>query len=124
MTAPPVPPPAPAPPPVPAPLSYSDFAKLDLRVAEILEASAHPNADRLLVLKVKLGGELRQVVAGIRASYDPATLAGRRVVLVANLAPAVIRGVESQGMLLAADLEGKAVLLQPDREVPSGAKVK
>ncbi len=124
----PVPAPAPAvvPPavPAPAPITYEDFSKLDLRVAEILEASFHPKADRLLVLKVKLGEQVRQVVAGIRASYDPATLAGRRVILVANLAPAVIRGVESQGMLLAADLEGKAVLLAPDREVPSGAKVK
>ena len=113
--------------PVPAPITYADFSKLDLRIAEVLEASLHPKADRLLVLKVKVGEEVRQVVAGIRSAYDPAILAGRRVVLVANLAPAVIRGVESQGMLLAADSDGaggKAVLLVPDREVPSGTKVK
>ena len=119
--------PLPAPPsPVtpPAPITYADFSRLDLRIAEILEAALHPKADRLLVLKVKVGEEIRQVVAGIRSAYDPAILAGRRVVLVANLAPAVIRGVESQGMLLAADLDGKAILLMPDREVPSGAKVK
>ena len=124
MTDPATAPVPPALPPAPAPITYADFSKLDLRVAEILEASFHPKADRLLVLKVKVAEEIRQVVAGIRSAYDPATLAGRRVVLVANLAPAVIRGVESQGMLLAADLDGKAVLLTPDREVPSGAKVK
>ncbi len=123
---PPATPPVPvaAPPAPPAPITYADFSKLDLRVGEILEASLHPKADRLLVLKVKIAEEVRQVVAGIRSAYDPTVLAGRRVVVVANLAPAVIRGVESQGMLLAADLDGKAVLLAPDREVPSGSKVK
>ncbi len=114
---------APLPPP-PERLAYEEFAKLDLRVAEILEAVEHPDAQRLLVLKVRVGEQVRQVVAGIKATYAPAELAGRRVVLLSNLAPAVIRGVESQGMILAADLDGKAVLLQPDREVPSGAKVR
>ena len=97
---------------------------MDLRVAEVLEATAHPNADRLLVLKLKVGEEVRQVVAGIRAAYDPAALVGRRVVLLANLAPAVLRGVESQGMLMAADDAGKPVLLRPDTDVPSGTRVR
>ena len=115
----------PAPPaPPPAQIPYEDFSRLDLKIAQILEAAEHPNAQRLLVLKLKCGEEVRQVVAGIKATYAPAELVGRRVVLVANLAPAVIRGVESRGMLLAADLDGKAVLLQPDREVPSGARVR
>ena len=114
---------APLPPP-PAQIPYEDFAKLELRIAEVLEAVEHPNATRLLVLKVKVGEEVRQVVAGIREAYPTAELVGRRVVLLANLAPAMIRGVESQGMLLAADLEGKAVLLRPDRDVPSGSRVR
>ncbi len=106
-------------------ISHDEFSKMDLRGAEVLEAADPPNAHRLLVLKVQTGTEVRQVVAGIKAGYAPADLKGRRVILVANLAPAVIRGVESQGMLLAASLEGgQAVLLQPDREVPSGTVVR
>lgn len=105
-------------------MPFETFAQVQFRVGEVLEAAEHPNAQRLLILKVSLGTETRQIVAGIKASYLPADLVGRRVVVVANLAPAVIRGVESQGMILAADLEGNAVLLQPDRMVPAGAKVR
>jgi predicted RNA-binding protein with EMAP domain len=87
-------------------------------------AEPHPNADRLLVLRVDLGGEERQLVAGIRAHYDPATLVGRQVVVVANLEPAKLRGVESQGMVLAAADGERVVLLRPDDPVSPGAVVR
>ena len=83
-------------------ISYDDFAKLDLRVGKVLEAAPHPNADRLMVLKVDLGTEQRQLIAGIRGHYEPDDLVGTQIVVVANLAPRVMRGLESQGMLLAA----------------------
>ena len=107
-------------------ISISEFGALELRVGTIRSAEPHPNADRLLVLRVDLGSEERQVVAGIRAHYDPSTLVGRQVVVVANLEPARLRGVESQGMVLAAtDSERKrVVLLRPDDAVPPGAVVR
>ena len=87
-------------------------------------AEPHPNADRLLVLRVDLGGEERQIVAGIRAHYAPETLVGRQVVVVANLEPAMLRGVESQGMLLAASSGDRVVLVRPDEPVAAGAVVR
>jgi methionyl-tRNA synthetase len=95
-------------------------------VGTVRAAEPHPNADRLLVLKVDIGSEERQLVAGIRAHYDAASLVGRQVVVVANLEPARLRGVESQGMVLAAtDSErNRVVLLGPDEPVPPGAVVR
>ena len=116
----PVVPPAPAAPVV----TIDDFKKFRLVVAEIREAAVHPNADKLFVIKVDIGGELRQLVAGIRRSYTPEQLVGRRVVVIANLAPAVIRGVESQGMILAASDDQGVSVLQPDRPVVLGSGVK
>ncbi len=108
-----------------ATLSIDDFRKLELRIATVTAAEPHPNADRLLVLKIDLGDEQRQLVAGIRAHYAPEDLVGRQIVVVANLQPAVLRGVESQGMLLAAaDAEGRLALLVPDRPVSTGAQAK
>ena len=106
-------------------LSIEDFARLDLRVGTIRDAKPHPNADRLLVLTVDLGEPApRQLVAGIRAAYDVRTLPGQQVVVVANLKPATLRGVESQGMLLAAsDSDGLAVIA-PGRRFAPGTKVK
>lgn len=105
-------------------IPYETFAQLDLRVGRVLSAEPHPNADRLYCLKVDLGIEVRQIVAGIRAAYpDPQALVGRHVAVVANLAPAVIRGVESQGMILAAD-DGVPSVLSPDRAVAPGAKIR
>ncbi|MHC4607045.1 MAG: methionine--tRNA ligase subunit beta [Planctomycetota bacterium] len=105
-------------------ISFNDFKKLDLRVARITEASAHPNADKLVVMKVDIGGgETRQIVAGIRQHYEAESLVGRSIVMVVNLAPAVLRGVESQGMLLAATHEKDVVLVTPDREAPPGSAV-
>ena len=105
-------------------ITIEQFMTVELRVATIVTAEPHPNADRLVVLRVDLGGEQRQIVAGIRAVYDPAVLVGRQVVVVANLEPAMLRGVESQGMLLAAVGDGGPVLVSPERLVPAGAVVR
>ncbi len=88
--------------PLPA-IKFEDFAKLDLRVATVLSAEPHPNADKLLKIRLDDGTpEGRQVCAGIRAWYDPATLVGKQVIIVANLEPRQLRGEVSQGMILAA----------------------
>ncbi len=105
-------------------ITIDDFARVELRVALILSAEAHPSADRLLKLKVDAGGEERQIIAGIAAHYRPEELVGRRIVIVANLKPAKLRGELSQGMLLAADGGGFVSLLSPDREVPPGSRVR
>ncbi|MCK6484377.1 MAG: methionine--tRNA ligase subunit beta [Phycisphaerae bacterium] len=106
-------------------ITFDDFAKLDLRIARVVECVPHPNADKLLVLKIDIGGEQRQIVAGIRAYYDPATLVGRNIVVVANLAPRTMRGQESQGMLLAASTpdRSRVVILAPIEEMPAGSPV-
>jgi methionyl-tRNA synthetase len=108
------------------PIQYDDFAKVELRVARVLEARPHPNADKLLLLQVDLGEESpRQIVAGIKAHYAPEALVGKNIVVVANLAPAVLRGESSNGMLLAATSGEKVVLLTPDDpECVPGAKIK
>ena len=107
-------------------VDYAEFKKLDIRVGEIVSAEDHPNADKLLVLTVSLGElGVRQLVAGVKDGYSKEELAGKRVVVIANLAPASIRGVESQGMLLAAEDEGgKPILLAPEKNAPAGAKVR
>jgi len=103
--------------------SLADFQQIDLRIATVKSAEVHPNADRLLVLKIDVGGEERQIVAGIRASYDPAALLGKQIVVVFNLEPAKLRGLESQGMLLAAREGDRVVVLTPQAPVASGSKV-
>ena len=109
-------------------ITIDDFAKVQLRVAEIKTAERIEGAKKLLRLTVDVGeGTDRQLVAGIAESYSPESLPGRKIVIVANLQPATIRGVQSQGMLLAAtDADGGAVLLTPegDADLAPGAKVK
>jgi methionine--tRNA ligase beta chain len=105
-------------------ITIDQFRGLELRVGTVTRAEPHPNADRLLVLHVDIGTEERQVVAGIRAHYDPASLVGRQVVVVANLEPAKLRGVESQGMVLAAADGERVVLVRPDDAVTAGAVVR
>lgn len=100
------------------------FLDVDLRVAQILAAEPVENADRLLKLQVDLGTEKRQVVAGIAQAYAPEELIGKRVIIVANLKPARIRGVDSNGMLLAADLDGRPIVATFDAEVPPGTRVR
>jgi len=106
------------------PISYQDFAKLDLRVATVTAARPHPNADKLLLLEVKIDESQRQIIAGIRGHYEPEALVGTQVVVLVNLEEAVIRGEESAGMLLAAGDGDAVVLLQPDRECTPGSVVK
>src|SRR3989337_587030 len=98
-------------------VAIEEFQKLELIVAQIKDVQDHPQADKLYVLRVDTGNGERQLVAGIRRSYAKETLLGKRIVMINNLQPAVIRGVESQGMLLAAsDAEG-VCLIAPHREV-------
>ena len=104
-------------------ISIEEFRKLELKVATIKKAEPHPNADRLLVLNVDLGSEERQIIAGIRAHYQPEDLVGKQVVVVANLETAKLRGMESQGMVLAASDGDRIVILTPEKEVGPGAKV-
>jgi methionyl-tRNA synthetase len=105
-------------------VEYADFQKIQLRSARIIAAEKVVGADKLLKLQIDVGGEARQIVAGIAQHYDPATLPGKTVVVVANLKPAVIRGVESNGMLLAASLGKELRLVTVEGDFPSGAVVK
>lgn len=106
-------------------ISISDFQKVDLRVARILHAEPVPRTDKLLRLELDLAGEKRQIVSGIAQQYQPKDLVGRLIVVVANLQPAKLRGVESHGMLLAATGPGGELsLVTLDRDLPSGAQVK
>jgi methionyl-tRNA synthetase len=105
-------------------ITIEKFREMELRVGTVVAAEAHPNADRLLVLRVSIGTEERQVVAGIRAHYEAAALVGRQVIVVANLEPAKLRGVESQGMVLAAADGERVVLLRPDEAVAAGSVVR
>ena len=107
-------------------ITYDDFAKLELKIATIVEAKLHPNADKLLVLQIDLGGEKRQICAGIKAYYAPEQLIGKQVVVVANLEPRPLRGEISQGMLLAATdpTSGKVVIITPSEAVAPGSGVK
>ena len=106
-------------------VSIEEFGRLALRVGVITAAQDHPNADRLLVLTVDIGeGAPRQVVAGIKGSYQAADLIGKRVVVVTNMKPATLRGVESQGMVLAASNDTSLVLVSPEQPIPAGSRVK
>jgi methionyl-tRNA synthetase len=117
--------PAAAPPESPQHITIDDFAKVELRVAQILVAERIPKADKLLRLEVDLGYEKRQILAGIAQYYEPEKLVGRKIVIVANLAPRKMRGLESNGMLLAASLpDGAPVLAGFLEEVPLGARLK
>ncbi|MBI1728250.1 MAG: methionine--tRNA ligase subunit beta, partial [Candidatus Rokubacteria bacterium] len=105
-------------------IPIDDFMKVELRVAEVLAAERVPKSKKLLKLTVKVGDETRTVVAGIAEQYEPQSLVGRKVVIVANLQPVTLMGVESNGMVLAASHEGTVSLLALDKDVPPGSKVK
>lgn len=104
-------------------ISIEDFRKVELRVATIKSAEPHPNADKLMVLQIDLGDEQRQICAGIRGQYASEELIGKQIVVVANLETAKLRGLDSQGMLLAASDDGRVVILTPEKPVAAGAKV-
>jgi len=117
--------PTPAVPSIPPTIQYDDFAKIQLRVATVLECKAHPNADKLLVLQIDLGDEKRKICAGLRQHTAPEALVGKQIVVVANLAPRQMRGEVSQGMLLAATdpQTGKVIVITPSENVAAGSKV-
>ena len=105
-------------------ISLDDFGKVELRVAEVVAAEPVPKSKKLLKLTVSLGAEQRTLVAGIAEHYAPADLVGKKVVVVANLEPATLMGVESNGMVLAGSADGKLAILTLDRDLPPGAKVR
>lgn len=105
-------------------ISLDDFDKIQLKLAEVIKCEDHPKADRLLVLTLKLGDETRQVVSGIKETYTPEDLVGKKVVLIANLKPVKLRGIESKGMILAAeDSDGKLSLLTTLEDLKDGASI-
>jgi methionyl-tRNA synthetase len=104
-------------------ITIDDFAKLDMRVAEILKVEKHPNADKLLVFQLKIGEEIRQVVSGIAKWYKPEDLVGKKVVMVYNLKPVTLRGVESNGMILSAEKGKKLSVVSTLGDIPSGATI-
>ncbi|MCL5970530.1 MAG: methionine--tRNA ligase subunit beta [Patescibacteria group bacterium] len=105
-------------------ITFDDFTKLEIRIGKVLSAEKVEGADKLLKLQVDFGEYQRQIVSGIAEYYSPEQIAGKEFPFIVNLEPRVIRGVESQGMIMAADLEGQPVLISPDKEIPAGSKVK
>lgn len=105
-------------------ISFEEFKKMELKVGTIKSVEQHPNANKLYVLRVDLGNEERQLVAGLKESYNPEDLEGKQIIVITNLKPAKLRGIESCGMLLAAeDSEGKVSILTVDRELSNGSLV-
>ena len=105
-------------------ISFDDFIKLDLRIGTVRAAGRVEGADKLLALTIDFGTEERQIVAGMAEYLEPEHFVGKQVPVIVNLPPRRLRGVESQGMLLAADVEGKPVLLHPEDKVPPGSIIR
>jgi methionine--tRNA ligase beta chain len=105
-------------------ISFDEFKKLDLRVAKVIRAEKIEGSKNLLRLEIDLGSEKRQIVAGISQFYEPEDLIGKEIVVVANLEPKKLMGIESQGMLLAAEKDGEPVILVPEKEVPPGTTIR
>lgn len=104
-------------------INFDDFNKLEIKIGTILEAEKIEGADKLLKLLIDLGEEKRTIVAGIAESYRPKSIIGKQVPILTNLEPRTIRGVESNGMILAAVIDEKAVLLKPIKKIPNGTKI-
>jgi len=105
-------------------ITFEDFKKIEIKIGKIISAEKVPEADKLIKLEIDLGAEKRQIVAGISQFYEPDYLIGKEIPVVANLEPKKLKGVESQGMILAASAEGIPVLLYPEKDVPPGSIVK
>src|SRR3989344_8373270 len=103
---------------------YDDFTKLELKVATVTAAERVEGSEKLLKLQLDLGTETRQIVSGIAKSYSPEQLIGRQIVMIANLEPRSLMGIESNGMLLAASGESGPILLIPEKQVPPGTPIK
>lgn len=107
------------------PITFDDFKKVELRIGKVLEAEDVTTSEKLLKLKVDIGGgQTRQLIAGIKKQYQGAELVGKLVVVAANLEPRQVMGIESQGMVLCATGEAGPVILQPNRDVPPGSEVR
>ena len=104
-------------------ITFDDFMKLEIRIGKILTAEKMEGTDKLIKLDIDLGSEQRVLVAGVAESYEPEFLVGKEVPVLSNLEPRKIRGIMSQGMILAADVEGKPIVLHPEKEVPPGTPV-
>ncbi|MFC1666409.1 hypothetical protein ACFL0P_00865 [Candidatus Omnitrophota bacterium] len=105
-------------------VSFEEFKKLSIKIAKIKEVKEHPNADKLYVIKIDVGGAEKEIVAGIKKAYAPEALKDKLVAVIDNMEPAVIRGVESNGMILAAQDGEKLSVLFPDKDITPGAIVK
>ncbi len=105
-------------------IDINEFARLDLRIGRIANAERVEGSKKLIKLDVDVGNEKRQLIAGIAEEYNPEGLVGRLVPVLVNLKPAKLRGVESQGMILAMDVNGKPILLHLDTEVPAGSQIR
>lgn len=105
-------------------INIQHFAEMDLRTAKILSAERVPETDKLVQMRVEVAGVERTLVAGIAEVYAPEDLTGKTVIIVANLEPATIRGVRSEGMVLAADVEGRPILATFAEDVPTGVRVR
>jgi methionyl-tRNA synthetase len=106
-------------------ISFEEFSKVQLRVGRVIEAHDHPNADKLIVLQVDIGTEKRQMCAGLKGHYTPQQLVGKNLVIVTNLAPRKMRGIDSNGMLLAALTpdQSRVVVLTTDSDIAPGSHV-
>jgi methionyl-tRNA synthetase len=105
-------------------LSYEDFKRIEIKTAKILGVKDHPSADRLYLLDIDIGSETMQIVAGIKKFYTPQELIGKNIIVVTNLAPAIIRGVESKAMLLAASDDNNLSVITLDKDMPAGLSIK
>ena len=105
-------------------INFADFQKVHMKVAQVREAEKVENSEKLLKLKISIGDEERQVIAGIGKAYEPETLVGKQIIIVANLEPRSLMGLESQGMVLAANSESGPVLIVPDKEVVPGTELR
>ena len=106
-------------------ITFKEFQKMDLRIGKIIKAEKVPTAKKLLRMEVEMGpGETRQVVAGMAEHLKPENLTGKNVIILANLEPKEFMGLESKGMILAADLNGKPILITPEENVPPGTKIR
>jgi len=105
-------------------ITFNDFKKLDIRIGRVLSADKVDGTDRLMKLELDFGAEKRQLVAGIAEFFEPDNLIGKEIPVLMNLEPKSIRGIESQGMILAIDVDGRPVLLHPEKEVPPGSVVR
>jgi methionyl-tRNA synthetase len=105
-------------------IKFSEWEKLDVRVARIINVKTHPNADKLYLLEIDLGNEKRQLVAGLKMYYKPEELKDKLCIVFANLEPATIRGIKSEGMILAADSGKDVVILQPEKDIKLGSKIR